>query len=85
VADRCLDVLGMMDERIPDKAISASSTYGSSPLFAAKYARLNGNKGGGGWCPLMMNSSRNGEEWIQINLKSTKTISGLSIQVLFQK
>ncbi|XP_059571126.1 epithelial discoidin domain-containing receptor 1 isoform X2 [Alligator mississippiensis] len=46
---KCRYALGMQDRTIPDKDLSASSSWSDST--AAKYSRLDTSDGDGAWCP----------------------------------
>ena len=69
----------MEDGTITDDQISASSTYFRTAGHSPNNARLDftaGNGRFGAWCALTINAN----QWIQGNLLTLKTVSGIVIQ-----
>ncbi|RZF34405.1 hypothetical protein LSTR_LSTR012480 [Laodelphax striatellus] len=66
VAGECRAALGMEEGRIPDKAISASSTYELKSV-GPQNARLRQELNGGAWCPKAQISSEV-REFLEVDL-----------------
>ncbi|XP_019874685.1 discoidin domain-containing receptor tyrosine kinase B [Aethina tumida] len=74
----CSGALGMESGFIKDSAISASSAYDSASV-GPHHGRLRNDKNGGAWCPRHM-VSRDGKEYLEINLDEMHVITGCRTQ-----
>ncbi|XP_076682969.1 discoidin domain-containing receptor 2 isoform X2 [Andrena cerasifolii] len=77
---QCTAALGMENGEIPDEDISASSMY--DPSLGPKHARLRQDKGGGAWCPKNM-VTKEGKEYLEVNLHSPRTLTSTRTQGRF--
>lgn len=71
----CSDMLGMLSGLIADTQISASSTR--EYLWTSSAARLVSSRSG--WFPRNP-QAQPGEEWLQVDLGTPKTVKGVIIQ-----
>ncbi|XP_046467696.1 discoidin domain-containing receptor 2 isoform X1 [Neodiprion pinetum] len=77
---QCTVALGMENGEIPDDDITASSMY--DPSLGPKHARLRQDKGGGAWCPRNM-VTKEGKEYLEINLHTTRVLTSARTQGRF--
>ncbi|XP_053970540.1 discoidin domain-containing receptor tyrosine kinase B-like isoform X1 [Hylaeus volcanicus] len=73
----CNQSLGMESGRIPDSAITASSSYVAN--VGPRNARLRKERAGGGWCPKSQ-VERGVREWLQVDLPGPHVITGVQSQ-----
>ena len=77
----CAGALGMESRIIPDRNISASSVYPSSPVekHDAAYGRLHFRRGNGrvgAWCA----ATNDQNQWLQVDFGTEMMISGVATQ-----
>ncbi|XP_060534695.1 discoidin domain-containing receptor tyrosine kinase B-like [Cylas formicarius] len=74
---RCNEPLGMESGKIPDEAITASSSY--VPNVGPRNGRLRVERAGGGWCPKQQ-VEKGIREYIQVDLGDIHVITGVQTQ-----
>ncbi|KAK0063350.1 discoidin domain-containing receptor 2 [Biomphalaria pfeifferi] len=77
----CISPLGMHSYEIPDKAITASSSYDKASV-GPENARIRHEKKGGAWCPRRQ-IEENIYEYLQIDLGKLKVITKVETQGRF--
>ncbi|KAL3871563.1 hypothetical protein ACJMK2_039554, partial [Sinanodonta woodiana] len=65
-SSKCRDTLGMQSGKIPDSAITASSSY-DDVMVGPKNARIRTEQNGGAWCPKEI-IVKDSYEYLQIDL-----------------
>ncbi|XP_043286300.1 discoidin domain-containing receptor 2-like [Venturia canescens] len=73
----CNSVLGMESGRIPDTAISASSSYVTN--VGPRYGRLRKETAGGAWCPKRQIES-GVREWLQVDFGNPHVVTAVQTQ-----
>ncbi|XP_075411453.1 epithelial discoidin domain-containing receptor 1 isoform X2 [Tenrec ecaudatus] len=74
---KCRYALGMQDRTIPDRDISASSSWSDST--AARHSRLESSDGDGAWCPAQPVFPKE-EEYLQVDLQRLHLIALVGTQ-----
>ncbi|XP_044014837.1 discoidin domain-containing receptor 2-like [Aphidius gifuensis] len=80
-SDKCVFPLGMEEGKIPDDAISASSSYETKSV-GPQNARIRQEKNGGAWCPKAQISS-DIREYLEIDLTKDHLITWTETQGRF--
>ncbi|XP_066586703.1 discoidin domain-containing receptor 2-like [Prorops nasuta] len=81
VVGQCIHPLGMEEGKIPDDAITASSSYEMKSV-GPQNARIRQEKNGGAWCPKAQISS-NVREYLEIDLTKNHLITWTETQGRF--
>ncbi|XP_008199917.2 epithelial discoidin domain-containing receptor 1 [Tribolium castaneum] len=80
-AGECRTALGMEEGRIPDHAISASSSYEAKSV-GPQNARIRQEKNGGAWCPKAQISSEV-REYLEVDLQKNHLVTWTETQGRF--
>ncbi|XP_061719927.1 discoidin domain-containing receptor 2-like isoform X1 [Cydia pomonella] len=78
---QCIAPLGMQSGLIPDKDLSASSSFNDGNV-GPQNGRLNQEIKGGAWCPKSQITTES-TEWLEIDLRSVHVITGVGTQGRF--
>ncbi|XP_052746722.1 discoidin domain-containing receptor 2 isoform X2 [Bicyclus anynana] len=78
---QCIAPLGMESGLIPDRDVTASSSYNDGNVGASN-GRLNQEIKGGAWCPKSQITTES-IEWLEINLHSVHVVSAVATQGRF--